>query len=556
MPKLALFRRCAMVRGSAGHRRDCRWGFFRMPRRSALVLALLLGGCTTAGTRSSSAVEEVSLTALSQQMAAGQLSSEQTTRAYLERIATIDAAGPTLRSVLAVNPDALAQARTLDAERRAGQVRGALHGVPILLKDNVETRDPLPTTAGSLALIGNVTGRDAPIAARLRAGGAVILGKANLSEWANIRSTRSVSGWSAVGGLVRNPHALDRNACGSSSGSAAAAAASLAAATIGTETDGSIVCPASVNGVVGLKPTLGLVSRTGIVPISAEQDTAGPIARTVADAAAVLNVIAGSDPADPATAQADARKVNYVAGLGAGVRGVRIGVLRDRIGDNPDIQARFEAALAVLRAQGAELVDIAQSQPAEPIGEAEFTSLKAELRRDLDAYLADAPATVTTRDLRAVAAFNAQEPRETVWFGQEIFDQALAGPEASAPDARRARDTARRVARETLARLFADHRVTILVQPTTGPAWLSDPVQGDNFSGPSASQLPAVAGTPHLTVPMGAIRGLPIGLSFMGPAWSEASLLAAGHAYEQAAGVRPIPRYLPTVEVEGAAPQR
>lgn len=527
-----------------------------MTRCMALVLAFALGGCATTERTGGSAVDQVSLTDLAQQLSSGQVSSHALIKAYLDRIAAVDASGPTLRSVLAVNPDALSAARTLDGEQQDGRSRGMLHGIPILLKDNIETLDPVPTTAGSLALAGNLSGRDASLAARLRAAGAVILGKANLSEWANIRSNRSVSGWSAVGGLVRNPHALDRNACGSSSGSAAAAAASLAAATIGTETDGSIVCPASVNGVVGLKPTLGLVSRTGIVPISADQDTAGPIARTVADAAAVLNVIAGSDPADPATREADSRKVDYVAGLNAGIRGIRIGVLRDRVGDNPNIQARFDAALSVLRSRGAVLVDIDASQPREPIGEAEFTALKAELRRDLDAYLAQTPATVTTRNLDAVRAFNAREPRETVWFGQEIFEQALAGPVASAPDAVRARETARRVARETLERLFADHRVTILVQPTTGPAWLSDPVQGDNFSGPSASQLPAVAGTPHLTVPMGTVQGLPIGLSFMGPAWSEASLLAAGHAYEQAAQIRPVPRYLPTIVVEGAAPTR
>lgn len=513
-------------------------GAMRIP-----LCALLLAGCAT-----TTPVAERSVADLTRAMAAGETSSEAVTRATLARIARID---PSLNSILSTNPQAIENARVLDTERAAGRVRGDLHGVNVALKDNIEVAG-LPTTAGSLALVDNIAVRDAPLVARLRQAGAVVIAKAALSEWANIRSSRSVSGWNAVGGLVRNPHALDRNACGSSSGSAAAVAASLATVAIGTETDGSIVCPASVNGVVGLKPTLGLVSRTGIVPISAEQDTAGPMTRTVADAAAVLDAIAGSDPADPATAEADRRRTNYSAGLAAGIRGVRIGVMRDRLGDDPALLALFEAALAVLRAGGAELVDIASTQPDRPIGGDEFTALKAELVRDLDAYLATTPPAVRTRTLAQVVAFNAAEPRETVWFGQDVFEAALATDPAEGRAARiRARDTAR----ATLARLFADNRVTILITPTSGPAWLSDPVNGDQFSGPSASQLPAVAGTPHLTVPMGAISGLPVGLSFLGPAWSEASLFAAGAAYERAATPRPVPTYRPTVPVDAAPPR-
>jgi amidase len=530
----------------------------------ALSLTVALSSCATtpnlppnAGAALLSAsVEEKPLSELARAMAAGETSSVALTMAYIERIETIDRSGPRLNSVIAINPDALAQARALDAERRAGRVRGPLHGVPVLVKDNIETADPIPTTAGSLALAANVTGRDAPVVARLRAAGAVILGKTNLSEWANIRSDRSVSGWSAVGGLVKNPYALDRNACGSSSGSGAATAASLAAGALGTETDGSVICPSSTNGLVGLKPTVGLVSRTHVVPISHSQDTPGPMARSVRDAAMLLTAMAGSDPADPATAEADARKRDYAAGLSAeGLKGVRIGVLRDRLGGQPATRATFEAALEILKRGGAELVDIADSRSGlDGLGAAEGVVLHAELKTDMAAYLATTPPAVTSRTLAELIAFNtANAATEMPWFGQESFEKAQATRGLDDPAYRTALETSRRLARGKIDALLSANRVSILAAPSAGPAWLSDPVNGDHYAGPSASQLPAVSGYPHLTVPAGMIGGLPVGISFIGTAWSEEALLKAGFAFEQIARARAAPGYLPTVERGAAA---
>lgn len=407
-------------------------------------------------------------------------------------------------------------------------------GMPILLKDNIETRD-MPTTAGSMALLNNAPGRDAPLVARLRAAGAVIVGKTNLSEWANIRSNNSISGWSAVGGLSRNPHALDRNTCGSSSGSGAAVAAGLAPAAIGTETDGSITCPAAVNGIVGFKPTVGLVSRTHIVPISHSQDTAGPMTRTVRDAAAVLGVIAGSDPADPATAEADARRVDYVAALDAGsLRGARIGVMRFLGGYTPGTMTVFEQNLQALRDAGAVLVDITEGPNRGQIGQAEFEVLLTELKADLNAYLATTdPAQVPTRTLADVIAFNAATPRELGLFGQELFLLAESKGGLDSPAYIEARETSFRLAGpEGIDRLLAEHNVVALIAPTGSPAWSIDVVNGDNFLG-SASQLAAVAGYPHLTVPMGFVQGLPVGLSFIGTKWDDARILSLGYAFEQ-----------------------
>lgn len=411
-------------------------------------------------------------------------------------------------------------------------------GMPILLKDNIETRD-MPTTAGSMALLNNAPGRDAPLVARLRAAGAVILGKTNLSEWANIRSNNSISGWSAVGGLSRNPHALDRNTCGSSSGSGAAVAAGLAPAAIGTETDGSITCPASVNGIVGFKPTVGLVSRTHIVPISHSQDTAGPMTRTVRDAAAVLGAIAGSDPADPATVEADARRVDYVAALDAGsLRDARIGVMRFITGYTPGTMALFEQTLQALRDAGAELVEISEGPNRSRIGQAEFEVLLTELKADLNAYLASTdPAQVPTRTLAEVIAFNAATPRELSLFGQELFLQAERKGGLDSPAYLEARETSFRLAGpEGIDRLLAAYNVVALIAPTTSPAWSMDVVNGDNSLG-SASQLAAVAGYPHLTVPMGFVQGLPAGLSFIGAKWDDARILSLGYAFEQATRV-------------------
>jgi amidase len=496
-------------------------------------------------------VEGRTLTEIADDLATGRTTSEALVRAYLDRIAKIDAAGPRLRSVLAVNPDALAQARALDAERRAGRVRGPLHGVPILVKDNVDTADPLPTTAGSLALKDNVTRRDAPFVARLRAAGIVVLGKTNLSEWANFRSSTSTSGWSGAGGLVRNPHALDRNACGSSSGSGAAVAASLAPGAIGTETDGSVICPSSLNGIVGVKPTVGLVSRTHVVPIASSQDTAGPMTPTVRDAALLLAAMAGTDPADPATAEADARRRDYVGALSPdALRGKRIGVARWLAGSQPFTDAVFERALARLREAGAELVEIADPGLPKDLGAREFTVLLHEIKTELTAYLATTPPAVRSRTLADLIAFNrAHVGDEMPWFGQELFEKAEATSGKADPEYVKARDSAKRDAGpDGIDRLMKAHGVAMFVAPSYGPAWMTDLVGGDAYSGQSASQLPAVAGYPHVTVPMGTVKGLPVGLSFFGTAWSEAELLAAAYAFEQRAKARVAPGYRKTID--------
>ena len=417
-----------------------------------------------------------------------------------------------------------------------GDEGSILWRLPILVKDNIETAD-MPTTAGSLALVDNAPGRDAPIVTRLREAGALVLGKTNLSEWANIRSPNSISGWSAVGGQTRNPYDPERTPCGSSSGSATAVAIGLVPVAIGTETDGSITCPASVTGVVGFKPTVGLVSRTHIIPISHSQDTAGPIATTVADAARVLTAIAGSDPLDPATAEADARRVDYRAALDAdSLQGARLGVMRFLVGNySAEAQAEFERALVNLRAAGAEIVEITEP-PADfrQIGGWELTVLLTELKHDLNLYLASTdPAQVRTRTLADVIAFNASEPRETVLFGQELFERAEATGGLDDPAYVEARERSFRAAGpEGIDRMMATHDVVALIAPTTSRAWTNDREDDDNPQG-SASRLAAVAGYPHLTVPMGFDRGMPIGLSFIGGKWDDARILSLGHAYER-----------------------
>lgn len=494
-------------------------------------------------------VEEKSISQLQTDLASGTTTSEALVAAYIARIEALDRTGPTLRSVLALNPRAAEDARTLDAERKAGKMRGPLHGIPILLKDNIDTADPMPTTAGSLALAKNVTNRDAPFVARLRAAGAIILGKTNLSEWANIRSSQSISGWSATGGLTRNPYARDRSACGSSSGSGAAAAASLAAATVGTETDGSITCPASINGLVGIKPTVGLVSRTHVVPISHTQDTAGPMTRTVADTAALLTAMAGTDPADSATKNADARKSDYTAALEAGaLQGKRIGILAFLKGYHASTDRAFAKALDDLKAAGAQLVEIEKFPALDKIGDAELIVLLTELKADLNAYLASTSHTVTARTLKDLIAFNAATPAELSLFGQDLFEQAEQTKGLSDPAYRKAAMTAKRLAGpEGIDRLLKQHKLDALVAPTGGPAWTIDVVTGDHFLG-AASTLPAVAGYPHITVPMGEASGLPVGISFIGAAWSEAKLIALAYAFEQKTSARKPPRYLRSVE--------
>jgi len=465
------------------------------------------------------------------------LAAEAATRAAIDRIRTRDAR---VHAVIAIDPTAIPQARAIDRSRKA---RGPLYAMPILLKDNIEAKGPLPTTAGSLALAENVTNRDAPLVAQLRAADAVILGKTNLSEWANFRSSHSSSGWSGVGGQTHNAHAIGRTPCGSSSGSAAAVAEGLVDAAIGTETDGSVTCPAAVNGVVGLKPTVGLVSRTHIVPISHSQDTAGPITRDVTTAARLLTAIAGSDPDDPATATADAHKTDYVAALDAqALKGARIGVVRLKTW-SPAVSALFERALDVLRKQGATLVDVDLPAGGDRIGPAETMVLNTEFKVDVAAYLATTPPQVRSRTLADLIAFNrAHAAQELAVFGQEKFEEAEKTRGLDDPAYREARDLARRLAGpEGIDAMLRDHDVTALIAPTRGPAWMIDHVNGDQSPPGGIGRLPAVAGYPHLTVPMGNVSGLPVGLSFIGPAWSEARLLGLGYSYEQAAHIQPAP---------------
>jgi amidase len=469
------------------------------------------------------------------------LPAEANTRAALDRIARIDRA---LNSVIAVDPTAIDQARRVDASN----LRGPLAGQPVLIKDNIETLGPLPTTAGSLALVNNVTNRDAPLVARLRAAGAVIIGKANLSEWANIRSNDSISGWSAVGGQTRNPWALDRTACGSSSGSGAAVAAGLVRFAIGTETNGSVTCPSAINGIVGLKPTVGLVSRTHVVPISHTQDTPGPMTPTVREAAELLTVIAGNDPADAATREADARKRDYAATLDANsLNGKRIGVMRFATGFGTD--AAFETALALLRAKGATLVDI-KTFDRSTVGKHQLPILLTELKADMAKYLKSSPAPLQTRTLGDLIAFDkAHQKEEMALFGQELFERADKTSGLSDPAYKKAKLAAFQAAGPNgIDRLLKQYGVVALVGPTTAPAWKIDAANGDQSAGGGAGSLAAVAGYPHLTVPMGLVKGLPVGLSFIGSKWSEALLLSLGYAYEQARGPFPTPKFYRSIE--------
>jgi len=514
------------------------------PKLTATLTLLLMSACASTSSEVPQApydVEHKSLVDLRADLLGGRVTSEHLVELYHERIALIDDAGPQFNSVLALNPSALDDARRLDAERARGEIRGLLHGVPILLKDNIESKDPLPTTAGSLALADNFTERDAPIVARLRAAGAIILGKANLSEWANIRSSNSTSGWSAVGGLTRNAHDPLRTACGSSAGSGVAVAASLCAAALGTETDGSITCPASMNGVVGLKPTVGLLSRTHIVPISHTQDTAGPMTRSVRDAALLLSVMAGSDPADPSTVHADNFAEAYHEPLRSGANplsGARLGVLRFHTQRHDEgTLAVFEAALNTLRAAGAELIEIEEFSGMREIGGHEFRILLTELKADMNAYLASTPPAVTTRTLADVIAFNeAHAAEEMPHFAQEFFERAESQPGLDDQEYKDSVAAAARMAGpEGIDRLLTENNVTALIAPTAGPAWLIDLENGDSH-GPSCTTLPAVSGYPHLTLPMGKVEGLPVGLSFIGTAWSEGNLLRLGHGFEMVRG--------------------
>jgi amidase len=512
---------------------------------AGLTVTAMLAGFGLAAPEGGGSVDvvEKDIAELQHLMEDGEATSEQIVGAYLGRIEQLD---EELRSVLAVNPAAIEQARRRDAERRDGRVRGPLHGIPVLLKDNVESREPMPTTAGSLALEENVTGRDAFLVAKLRDAGAVILGKANLSEWANFRSERSSSGWSAIGGQTRNPYDPTRTPCGSSSGSAVAVAASLTAVAIGTETNGSVVCPCTVNGIVGIKPTVGLVSRSRIVPISHTQDTAGPMGRTVRDAVVVLQSMIGRDPGDPATQIAErASGWSLEDRLREdGLKGKRIGVVRSLAGFHSDVDDLLDAAVADLQAAGAVVVDGLAFDPPEGLSEAAYELLLFEFKHDLNAYLAGLPeGSAAAQTLGDLIAFNEQHAdREMPYFGQTIFIKAQATGGLGEEEYQEALDRVRRATREDgIDALLADHELDGLVAPTGSPAWKIDLINGDHFLGGSSS-YPARAGYPHITVPMGWVHGLPVGLSFFGTALSEPTLIEMAYAYEQATGHRRPPR--------------
>lgn len=500
-------------------------------------------------------LEELTAADLAAGLASGKWTSRRLTELYLERIATLDRGPQGPNAVAETNPDALAIAAELDAERRAGKLRGPLHGIPVLIKDNIDSGDRMWTTAGSLALAGSRAARDAFLVERLRAAGAVLLGKTNLSEWANIRSPRSTSGWSGRGGQVRNPYALDRNPCGSSSGTGAAISANLAPLGVGTETDGSIICPSSMCGLVGLKPTVGLVSRSGVIPISATQDTAGPMTRTVADAALLLAALAGNgsaDPRDPATARAAGQVADFAAALDPrGLAGARLGLVRAFFGWHPEIEDQMKGLIAVLEGAGAVLVDPVEIPHLADLDPLEGEVLHYEFKAGVNAYLAGLPVDGGhPRNLAELIDFNRRHAAEEMpWFGQETFEKCEAkGPLTDEPYTRAVREAARLSRAEGIDAVLGKHRLDALVCPSMGPAYLTDWVNGDHYAGAATSPC-AVAGYPHLTVPAGFVHGLPWGLSFMGPAWSEARLLRLGYAFEQATMARRAPRFAPTVDV-------
>ncbi len=486
-------------------------------------------------------------------MSAGVHTSNSLTKLYLERIEQLDKQGPVLNAIIELNPDALSIASALDAERDSGLMRGPLHGIPILLKDNFDTADKMMTTAGSLALVGSIPPRDSFVAHALREAGAVILGKTNLSEWANFRSTHSTSGWSSRGGQTRNPYALDRNPCGSSSGSAVAVAANLCAAAIGTETDGSIICPSHANGIIGLEPTLGLVSRSGIIPISHSQDTAGPMTRTVTDAAIVLGALVGIDPNDSATIASQGKfHHDYTHFLDAhGLRGARIGVARNFFGFNPKVDQIMENGLAVIKECGAEIIDPADVDIDEALAETELEVLYYEFKADLNAYLEGLGAQAPVHSLQDVIEFNERSCDQVMpYFGQERMLAAQAkGPLSEAAYIKALETNLRLTRDEGIDKTLRDHDIDAIVAPSGGPAWLTDWINGDHYGGGSSSPA-AVAGYPNITVPAGYVYGLPVGISFFTRAFQEPTLFRIAYAYEQATLVRQPPKFLPTVNLD------
>ncbi|MGE5624446.1 MAG: amidase [Bacillota bacterium] len=517
-----------------------------IPRAARAVLSsgLFLAAFGCASQPATAPGGPASLAEAEQALRSGATTPTRLTRAALDRIAGLDTGGPKIHAVIETNPDALAIAASLE---KGGQ-KGLLYGIPVLLKDNIDTGDRMLTTAGSLAMTGAPAPRDSAVAARLRAAGAVILGKTNLSEWANIRSNHSVSGWSGRGGLTRNPYALDRNACGSSSGSAAAVAAGYTLVAVGSETDGSIVCPSSTNGLVGIKPTLGLVSRSGIVPIAHSQDTAGPIAGSVADAALLLTVLAGSDPQDPATVEADQHATDYRKFLDPGaLKGKRIGVVRKLAGFDPNVDALLDQTIAVLKAQGAVIVDPVDLPHMNDYGDDETNVLVYELKHDLNAYLAGRSG-LAVHDLADVIAFDKTHAAEEMpWFGQDFFEQAESkGPLTDKAYLDSLEKSKRLAGPEGIDATLAKDKLDALLAPTGGPAWMTDMITGDHTAGGSSSPA-AVAGYPDVTVPAGFVHCLPVGMSFFGAKWSEPTLIGIAYAYEQASHARRPPRFLPSI---------
>lgn len=500
-------------------------------------------------------LEEITLGELAEGMKSGKFTARSITEQYLARIETMDRQGPALHSVIEVNPDALSIADALDKERKDNGLRGPLHGIPILVKDNIDTADRMATTAGSLALVGSKPPKDAFLVQQLRRAGAVILGKTNLSEWANIRSNRATSGWSGRGGLTRNPYALDRNTSGSSSGSAVAVTANLCAVAVGTETDGSVVSPSSHNGIVGIKPTVGLISRTGVIPISHTQDTAGPMARTVRDAAILLGVLAGFDPEDKATEESRGKSfADYTLYLNPkGLQGTRIGVVRKLFGFHRIVDAVSNSALDIMKQQGATIIDPADIATLGKLSDIEMTVMLYELKAGLNAYLARLGPNTPVHTLREIIQYNEKnEKTEMPYFGQDLFLQAEAKGPLTSKEYVNALKTCRKLSRkEGIDAVMKKHKVDALVAPTDGPAWLTDLITGDHYIGGSSTPA-AVAGYPSITVPTGFVYGLPIGISFFGRAWSEPTLLKLAYAFEQATKTRKTPRFLPTVEMERA----
>jgi len=522
---------------------------------TSLLLASGIAQIAEAHERAAAAsfvLEEAGIAELQQRMNAGELTSHAITQMYLDRIAAIDKVGPAINAVIELNPDAISIADQLDAERKSGKVRGPLHGIPVLIKDNIDTADRMHTTAGSLSLADSIAAQDSTVAANLRKAGAVILGKTNLSEWANFRSTHPTSGWSGRGGQTRNPYALDRNPCGSSSGTGSAISASLAAAGIGSETDGSIICPASINGLVGIKPTLGLVSRAGIVPIAHSQDTAGPMARTVADAVALLDAIAGADPRDAVSATGNAHRSEFARHLDAGaLKGARIGVVRKFAGFNPDVDALLAQNIAALKSAGATVVDPVELPNLGKYDDAELTVLEYEFKHDLDAYLGALPASANApHSLEELIAFNERErAREMPWFGQELFEKSQARGPLSDKVYLAALSRSKKLSGPLgIDAALKKHKLDALIAPSAGPAPLTDWVNGDPSNGGGSTSPAAVAGYPDITVPAGFVHGLPVGLSFFAGAWSEPKLIGFAYAFEQATRARKPPQFLRSIE--------